>query len=278
MPKSDLGAAVEASDAPVVLIGGATTPTGRAIGAFVSLARGHEGGRIVVLTSASGNPSASARAWQRDFLAAGCHNVEIPIVATRAQAGNERVAEALRGADGIFLGGGDQVKLVSLIGGTAAGDAIRDAHARGVVVGGTSAGAAALAKTTLAGNEVDEHGQLIEQYIGPGLGLVSHPTIIDTHFSQRRRLYRLFVALAEYPDLMGLGVDEDTALVVRGNVGTVIGAGGVTFVDGRDVRYSNAGANRDGSPLTLSAVRVGIVGSGHAFDLETRDLVVPVTS
>ncbi|HEV2641178.1 MAG TPA: cyanophycinase [Candidatus Elarobacter sp.] len=273
MPKSELDAAVEASSAPVILIGGATTPNGRALGAFVELAHGREGGRIVALTSASGNPAASARAWHRDFLAAGCHNVEIPIVATRAQARDERVAAALHAADGIFLGGGDQVKLVSIVGGTLAGDAIRDAHARGIVVGGSSAGAAALAKTTLAGNETDEHGQLVEQYIGPGLGLVSHPTIIDTHFSQRRRLYRLFVALAEYPELMGLGVDEDTALVIRGNQGAVCGAGGVTFVDGRDVSYSNAGARRDGTPLTLSAVRVGIVGAGHAFDLAKRELI-----
>lgn len=275
MSKSERGASVDASGAPVILMGGATSPNGRALGAFIELAHGRDGGRIVALTSASGNPAASARAWQRDFLAAGCHNVEIPIVATRAQACDARVAGAVRSADGIFLGGGDQVKLISILGGTLTGEAIREAHARGVVVAGSSAGAAALAKTTLAGNETDEHGQLVEQYIGPGLGLVAHPAIIDTHFSQRRRLYRLFVALAEYPDLIGLGVDEDTALVIRHDRGVVVGAGGVTFVDGREVRYSNAGQRRDGAPLTLSAVRVGIVGAGHAFDLATRELIVP---
>jgi cyanophycinase len=260
-------------DAPLVLIGGATAPRGKALAAFITLARGHKGGRIVALTTASGNPAGSARQWRRDFQAAGCHRIEIPAVTTREQASDPQVAESIASADGIFLGGGDQVKLVSIIGGTPVADAIRNAHARGIVIGGTSAGAAAFAKTTLAGNETDEHGQLVEQYIGPGLGLISYPTVIDTHFSQRRRLYRLFVALAEYPDLMGLGIDEDTALVLRGHIGNVVGTGGVTFVDGRDVSYSNAGRRRDGAPLTLSAVRVGIVGAGYSLDLIARDLI-----
>lgn len=271
MPRTDRGSGASPST-PLVLIGGATTPGGVALGAFISLAHGRDGGRIVVLTTAAGDPAASARQWRRDFLVAGCRNVEIPIVATREHACQLRVAEILASADGIFLGGGDQMKLVSVLGGTRAAAAIWDAHARGVVVGGTSAGAAALAKTTLAGNETDGSGQLVEQYIGPGLGLISQPTIIDTHFSQRRRLYRLFVALAEYPALMGLGIDEDTALVLRDQTGSVVGTGGVTFVDGRGVKYSNAGTRRDGMPLTLSAVRVGIVGAGHSFDLVQREL------
>jgi len=264
---------VDHAQGTLVLIGGATHSNGEALAAFTRRAHGPQGGSIVALTTASGNPAASARQWRRDLRAAGCFNVQIPVVSTRDDATNPRFVAALASAQGIFFGGGDQIKLVSIIGGTPAGDAIRDAYVRGIVIGGTSAGAAALAKTTLAGNEVDEHGQLVEQYIGPGLGLVRHPTIIDTHFSQRRRLYRLFVALAEFPELLGLGIDEDTAIVVEGNVGRVVGTGSVTFVDGRGITYSNAGAHRDGMPLTLSAMRVGIVGAGHAFDLQTRELV-----
>ena len=123
----------------------------------------------------------------------------------------------------MLIGGGDQVKLVSVLGGTPVGEAIRDAYILGATVCGTSAGAAALTKTTLAGNEVDDEGKLVEQYIGPGLGLLGFHTLVDTHFTQRRRLYRLFVAIAEFPALMGLGIDEDTALVVKREIGTVIG-------------------------------------------------------
>ncbi len=274
MSRADRAAGAPRS-APLVLIGGATTPNGAALDSFISLARGRDGGRIVVLTTASGDPIASARQWRHDLLEAGCSSADVPVVSTRTDAQDPVLADLIARADGIFLGGGDQMRLVSVLGGTRAAAAIWDAHVRGVVVGGTSAGAAALAKTTLAGNETDEWGQLVEQYIGPGLGLITEPTIIDTHFSQRRRLYRLFVALAEYPALMGLGIDEDTALVLRDGVGQVVGAGGVTFVDGRGVQYSNAGTRRDGTPLTLSAVRVGIVGAGHAFDLEQRELYTP---
>ena len=181
--------------------------------------------------------------------------------------------KCIESADGIFLGGGDQMKLVSIIGGTTVADAIRAAHQRGIVVGGTSAGAAALAKTTLAGNETDEHGQLVEQYIGPGLGLMRHPTIIDTHFSQRRRLYRLFVALAEYPDLMGIGIDEDTAIVLRGDVGEVVGRGRRDF-RGRSrsaLFQRRRAARRHSSDDQRDARRR--VGAGHEFDFTHADLV-----
>lgn len=267
-------AEVDQACGTLVLIGGATTPTGPALGEFIRLAGGKAGGQIVVLTSASGDPAASARQWRRDLREAGCVHVEAPVVATREHAADPHVVELIQGASGVFLGGGDQVKLISIIGGAPVGEAIRDAYVRGVIIGGTSAGAAALTKTTLAGNEVDEHGLLVEQYIGPGLGLVRHHALVDTHFSQRRRLYRLFVALAEFPDIMGLGLDEDTAMVVNGDLGRVVGAGGVTFVDGRGVSYSNAFQLREGKPLTISAMRVGIIGAGHTFDLAKRELVL----
>ncbi len=175
-------------------------------------------------------------------------------------------------ARGIFLGGGDQVKLITTLSGTPVGDAIWDNYVSGGIVCGTSAGAAALTELTLAGNEVDEEGNLVEQYIGPGLGLLSFKTLIDTHFSQRRRLYRLFVAIAGYPDIMGLGIDEDTAMIVRGEVGKVVGHGGVTFVDGRTVKFDNAEEVTKGRQLTLSALRVGMVGTGYTFNLREREL------
>jgi cyanophycinase len=173
----------------------------------------------------------------------------------------------------VFLTGGDQVKLVATLAGTRTEAAICRMYRAGGVVGGTSAGAAALTELTMAGGEVDEEGNLVEQYIGPGLGLLGHDAIIDTHFSQRRRLQRLFLVVASNRQLFGLGIDEDTALVVRGCVGEVVGAGGVTFVDGRDtVRFDNADELDKGRQLTLSHLRVGIVGTKYHLDLRERDL------
>ncbi len=203
---------------------------------------------------------------------AGAPDFRIPIIKTREDAQKRDVAKMVSQASGIFLGGGDQVKLITTLSGTPVGDAIWDNYVSGGVVCGTSAGAAALTELTLAGNEVDEEGNLVEQYIGPGLGLLGYRTLIDTHFSQRRRLYRLFVAIAGYPDVMGLGIDEDTAMIVRGEVGKVVGKGGVTFVDGRTVKFDNAEEVTKGRQLTLSALRVGIVGTGYTFNLRMREL------
>jgi len=257
----------------LILIGGGTTPTGAALGGFIEMADAKSGAPIVGLTTASSQVALARDMWLADLAQAGATNVSIPVVETRDQACDPKIVEQVRGARGIFLGGGDQVKLVSALSGTPLEDAIRDAYFDGAIVCGTSAGAAALTKTTLAGNEVDDEGKLVEQYIGPGLGLLGYHTLIDTHFTQRRRLYRLFVAIAEFPALMGLGIDEDTALIVRREIGTVVGGGGVTFVDGSSVRYNNSSEVTKGPELTISALRVGIVGTGQQLNLKKRDVV-----
>lgn len=261
-----------------MLVGGALSTDGDVFRTFLDLAR-HDGDpRIVGFTTASEDVSGMAEHWLGCFNSAGGNSCEIPLISTREQACDPAIADLVDKADGIFLGGGDQVKLVSILSGSTVGDAIRRAYMRGAVICGTSAGAAALTETTLAGNELDEQGQLVAQYIGPGLGLLGFHTLIDTHFSQRRRLYRLFVAIAEYPELMGLGIDEDTALVVNGEVGRVIGKGTVTFVDGRDVRFNNSAEMTEGRQLTLSALRVGVIGTDHSFNLRKRELVALLSS
>ena len=256
----------------LVLIGGACEPCGAALGAFIERCRGREGGKIVGLTTASSDPAGSAREWMEAFALAGAHNVEIPVIDRRDVAQDPRIAEMLRSADGIFLGGGDQVHLVSTLGGSRVDRAMREAYARGAVVCGTSAGAAALTETILAGAEPDEYGQMQELHLGPGFGLLGFRAMIDTHFTQRRRLQRLFMVIAQNPELMGLGIDEDTALVVQGPLGEVVGRGSVTFVDGRGVRFDNADQCLGGTPLTLSYLRVGIVGAGYTFNLREREL------
>lgn len=262
----------------LVLIGGAAEPDGEAIGAFLELAGGPEGGKIVGITTASSDPARSAHEWMEAFAHAGAGNVEIPVIDRRDRAQDPRVADMIRGARGIFLGGGDQVVLVSTLGGSLVGEAIRDAYAGGAVVCGTSAGAAALTETILAGGEPDEYGQMQDLHLGPGFGLLGFRAMIDTHFAQRRRLQRLFMVVAQNPELMGLGIDEDTALVVRGHLGEVRGRGSVTFVDGRGVRFDNAEECMRGRALTLSHLRVGIVGSGYTFNLRERELDVLVQS
>ena len=257
----------------LVLIGGACDPKGEAFGRFVEMAKGRDGGRIVGLTTASMHPVKSAREWLKSFDEAGATHVEMPIVDSRDRAQDARVAKMLLDADGIFLGGGDQVHLVTTLGGSRVGRALAQAYAAGAVICGTSAGAAALTETILAGGEPDEYGQMQKLHLGPGFGLLGFRAVIDTHFSQRRRLQRLFMVIARNGDLMGLGIDEDTAMVVRGHLAEVVGHGSVTFEDGRGVRFDNADqVRREGVPLTLSYLRVGIVGAGYTLNLREREL------
>jgi cyanophycinase len=261
----------------LVLIGGACTPNGLALRAFVDSAR-EVGGPIVGITAASADPVGSARHWTGDFASIGVTNVEFPAVSRRDARADRNAAARIDDAAGVFLGGGDQVKLVAALSGTRTCAAMKALHSRGGVICGTSAGAAALTTLTMAGGEIDSEGNLVEQYIGPGFGLLGFEAIIDTHFSQRRRLQRLFVVVARNPQLFGIGLDENTALVVRGAIGEVVGAGGVTFVDGRDsVRFDNAGDLEQGRQLTLSHLRVGIVGTRYHLNLARRELDVLVT-
>jgi len=256
----------------LVLIGGACEPDGKALGSFIDLAGARDGGRIVGLTTASIDPAGSAREWVDTFAAAGVDSVEFPIVDTRDRAQDRRIARMIENATGIFLGGGDQVHLVATLSGSRVHRSIVETHASGATLCGTSAGAAALTETILAGGEPDEYGQMTELHLGPGFGLLGFRAVIDTHFTQRRRLQRLFMVIARNPDLMGLGIDEDTAMVIRDHLAHVVGRGSVTFVDGRGVRFDNADECMTGSPLTLSYLRVGIVGAGYAFNLPEREL------
>jgi cyanophycinase len=258
----------------LILIGGALDPKGPVMDAFLRGCNAREGGKIVGFTTASTDPVGSAVAWKDAFAEAGAMNVELPLIDRRERAQDARIAQMVLAAQGIFLGGGDQVQLVATLGGSRVGRAIKEAFSRGAIVCGTSAGAAALSETMLAGGELDEEGQEVPLYLGPGFGLLGFSALIDTHFSKRGRLQRLFRRVAENPELMGLGIDEDTALVVRGHIAEVVGSGSVYFVDGRGVRFDNAEEAQKGAPLTLSYLRVGIVGAGYPFDLRERELEV----
>jgi cyanophycinase len=257
----------------LVLMGGAVEALNEAFQQFLRLVDACGGAPIVGLTTASAEPAEAARAWLGDFRRAGVRNARIPLFQRACDDRDREIAAMITDASAVFLGGGDQVKLVGALGGSWTLAEIKKLFRRGGVICGTSAGAAALTELTMAGGEIDEEGNLVEQYIGPGLGLLGFKTIVDTHFQQRRRLQRLFVVVGQNTELLGLGIDEDTALIVRGHVGEVVGAGGVTFVDGHHtVRFDNADQIEKGRQLTLSHLRVGIVGTNYHLNLKEREL------
>ena len=173
--------------------------------------------------------------------------------------------------------GGNQLKLSAFITGTPFGDAIVAAYQRGAVVGGTSAGASILAEHMIAfGSGGSTPRQRMSQ-LSVGLGLL-RGVVIDQHFEQRNRYGRLLSLVAQSPSLLGMGVDEDTAAVVReGHLLEVVGRGAVTLIDGRHL-VSNAFTAQRTAPLMVSGAVLHVLPAGSRFDLTTRTLLAHRTS
>lgn len=264
------------SDCPGVLmpIGGAEDKKAQraVLGRFVTEA-GAEKARIAVLPAASEFAFATGDRYARLFKAMGAEHVESLHIADRRTANDPDIARRLALTTGIFLTGGDQLRLLSLIGGTAVADALRAAHARGAAIAGTSAGASAMSLHMIAfGRSGATPSQRMVQ-LAPGLGL-AHSLIIDQHFSQRDRLGRLTTAVALSPGMIGLGVDEDTTALIRCDGHTeVLGSGTVTVVDGRDLEHSNIYAVKGYRPVTVNGIQVSVYHAGEHFHLplEVRD-------
>lgn len=201
---------------------------------FVALCGG-PASRIAVLTAASKIGELVWQDYRTAFAKIGAHNC-VPIhIESRAGASHPAAVAAVDSADGIFMTGGDQKRLLSLVGGTAVAEAMHAALARGACVAGTSAGASAMSDAMLTYGRARLKPVKGTVGMGKGFGFL-HGVVIDQHFSQRRRLSRLLTLVAQNKGLMGVGIDEDTALLIEADDSIeIIGAGTVTVVDGRSM-------------------------------------------
>jgi len=257
-------------------IGGAEAKVRRrtVLGAFVAAAGADA--RIAVVSSASSLGVEVVEVYRTVFTALGSREVISLRPESRAQAREPDLMESLRTVSAIFMTGGNQLKLSSLITGTAFGDAIQEAYQRGVVVGGTSAGASILAEHMIAFGAGGSTPKQRMSQLSAGLGLL-RGVVIDQHFEQRNRYGRLLSLVAQSPSLLGLGIDEDTAAVIHdGDRLEVIGRGAVTIVDGEDV-VSNAFAAKRTTPLLVSGVVIHVLPAGSQFDLTSRTLIAHQT-
>jgi cyanophycinase len=257
---------------PVMVIGGAEDKLGERVilTRFVQLA-GDDHARIAVISTASSLGDAATELYRQIFarVGVGVANVTGLRPETREDANDPRTIEALKGVTGIFMTGGNQLRLSSVIGGTKLGAAILDAHGRGVVVAGTSAGASAVATHMMAFGSSGATPKHRMANVSVGLGLVLN-VVVDQHFEQRTRLGRLLAVVAQSPSLIGLGLDEDTAAIIDGNdVLEVIGRGSVTIVDGTDV-ITDAFQTTGHKPMMVSNARLHSLPSGYRFDLRAR--------
>jgi len=261
---------------PLLAIGGAEDKLGRreVLSTFVRLAGGPDAKIAVVPTASSLGPEI-VEVYDALFRKLGARDVVGARPETREEAEDPAFVGLLDDVTGIFMTGGNQLKLSAIVNGTAFGEAIRAAHDRGVAVGGTSAGASIQSSHMVAFGPGGSTPKQRMTQLAAGLGLV-RDVVIDQHFGQRNRYGRLLMLVAQSPGLLGLGVDEDTAALITEEDGAevlrVVGRGVVTVFDGRAV-VSNAHEARRSSPLLASGVVLHVLPAGSVFDLTAKALV-----
>ncbi len=267
---------------PVMPIGGSEDKDGDGgeaiLTRFLDLAGGKRA-RIVVVPTASEVPEEMGQEYIDVFSRLGAKSVEVLEIRERTDANSDAAVELLQGASGIFITGGAQARLVALMAGTLSMECIRLRNAEGVVVAGTSAGASIVAShlmsggTGLAGDSGSAAARKGMVELVAGFALLQD-IIIDQHFSQRGRIGRLLSVYAANPGLLGIGLDEDTAVVIdREGMLEVLGSGMVTIVDGRNA-VSDYYEREIGEVLTVVDSHLFVLGPGRRFDLNERRPII----
>ncbi len=254
----------------IVPIGGAEDKEGASdvLRKFIEVSEGKRA-RIVIIPTASSLED-TGRRYEKIFRKLGADEAKSLPFASRDDAGKGEWLDYLERATGIFVTGGNQLRLTTILGGTAVARAIRRANARGVTVGGTSAGAAILSEHMIAYGAEGNTPKAGAVTLVPGFGLTNR-IMIDQHFRQRDRLGRLLTAIAYNPFAVGVGLDEDTAAFIDHTKKlTVVGAGALTIVDASELGHSSIADVSEGKPVTMTNVRLHILAHGATFDLETR--------
>jgi cyanophycinase len=235
---------------------------------FVKLCGGKNASILVIPTASELDDTGPA--YRELFERMGAHTDCIPIE-TREQCFEEGVVHKLEQASGIFITGGNQLRLSTILGGTPVAQGIRRRNAAGVPVAGTSAGAAIMSEHMIAGGRGGPSPRESGVELAPGLGLTNR-AIIDQHFSQRGRMGRLLSALSFNPFICGLGIDENTAAFIDANgVFEVVGKGTVTVIDPAGLRHSSMSRVRKAQAVTLTDLRLHVLAEGARFDLEARE-------
>ena len=228
-------------------------------------------GKLVVATFASDVPDEQWYTYKHTFAALGVKNTVQLDYKRREDAVSNPKLDILDDAAAVFFTGGDQLKLTSKIAGTETLRRILELYRSGVTIAGTSAGAAALSKTMLVGGRaLETHKVASAFFTATGLGLL-RDVIIDQHFAQRTRVGRLLGVVAENPGMLGIGIDEDTAVLFdRDKSFEVIGSGAVYVIDGSGITYTNVSEQALERTMALFNVKLHVLKAGNAFDLAAR--------
>lgn len=225
--------------------------------------------RIAIIPTASEQTDTGAR-YEKLFRELGAAEARSLPIHERADAAQQDMLDILDGAEGIFLTGGNQLRLSTMIGGTPMAKALRRRNSEGAHIAGTSAGAAFLCEHMIAFGKEGASPRAKIVTLAPGLGLTNR-VIIDQHFRQRDRLGRLLTALSYNPFAVGIGLDENTAgFIGPDDVLEVVGGGALTIVDPSELEFSSMARVRKNDPVCLIGLRLHILDHGSTFNLHTR--------
>jgi len=238
---------------------------------IVNLTKRGNDSSIEVVTTASSIPDEVAENYREAFEKLGCSNVGHMRIRTREDAAKPEYIERIKNCDCVMLSGGNQLRLSSILGGTELLDILKHRYENEqFVIAGTSAGAMAMSNTMIyEGNAATAHLKG-EVKITTGLGLVQN-VIIDSHFDRRGRFNRLAQAVAGYPGAIGIGLGEDTGVIVTGGTSLkAIGSGCVVIIDGKFIDYNNIADIEFGQPISVENIIVHMMSKGDGYDLLTR--------
>ncbi len=252
----------------LIIVGGSEDKTGEMV-ILNEIAKRTGNGKMVIATLAS---QVSAEVWdeyRKIFKKMGVKNIVHFYIDQPEQARDPKYLDVFDNAKTVYFTGGDQLKITTKIGGTPILERILEIYNDDGVIAGTSAGAAAMGTTMLVGSELSDNHKVGNWRMAPGLGLVED-ILIDQHFAQRGRIGRLLGAVALNPGVLGIGIDEDTAIIVKEESFAVIGSNAVYVVDGHYVTHTNISEASAEKTMSMHDVRLHILAEGEGFQFTTR--------
>ncbi len=258
----------------LIIIGGAEDKSGECLilKSFVNISGGSKA-KITILTTATEKPIEAGNQYKSLFIKLGASDTNFLDINTRDDADVESNAELVAGSTGIFFTGGDQLRITSILGGTRVYEALHHAYRSGVAIAGTSAGASAMSGTMIVDGNNNNPARKCTLKMAPGLGLLQR-ALIDQHFHQRGRIGRLLCGVAENPSILGIGIDEDTAVrVFPDDHFEAIGSNSVTIVDGRHIKSSNVSELKPDENLAIANVTLHVLPAGYGFDMLSRKVI-----
>lgn len=261
----------------LLVIGGAEDKYNerRILKKFLSLAGG-EKAEILIVPVASDYPEFAADVYVQAFRNLGVANPRVLRATSRQDVFQADADALLDGVTGVFISGGDQMRLVSILGGTKFAQKLREMVTEtDIVLAGTSAGAAGMSTAMIVRGDSAPHPHKNSVRLSPGLGFLKN-IIIDQHFTERGRISRLITAVSYNPYNLGIGIDENTAIILdKEGILEVFGAGAVTIVDGSQITYNEIAEVDDFESFSVCGVQMHIIGDGLMYDYFARNPLQP---